>query len=133
MPNKFTVGDVFYLDDGHGPHYHIIILESVCSKEPMYIIVYLSSSKARDDWTTTFNEGEDEFIDRFCWVKYQNSYIISETDLNDGRIIRYQCKAMSSTIGKISTGLPKAKLAPKHIKESFTEWKSDQIYSNSNF
>lgn len=130
MPNKYNIGDVFYLDEGYDPHYHIIILASVNSKEPMYLIVYLSSSRTRIDRTTTFNNNEDSFIDRFCWVKYQNAYIISETDLDDGRIIRYECSAKSSTINKISADLPKAKLAPKYVRESFADWKSDKIFSS---
>lgn len=130
MPSKYSIGDVLYIDEGHDPHYHIIILESVCSKEPMYIIVYLSSSDVRVDRTTTFNKGEDAFIDRFSWVKYQCAYIISESDLDDGRIIHYECKARQSTIDTISRDLPKAKLAPKYVRESFTDWKSDQIFSS---
>lgn len=130
MPNKYNVGDVFYIDEGHDPHYHIIILASVNSKEPMYLIVYLSSSKTMVDRTTTFNKNEDTFIDRFSWVKYQSAYIISETDLDDGRIIRYQCKAKSSTVDKISADLPKAKRAPNYIRERFADWKSDQMFSS---
>lgn len=130
MPSKYSIGDVLYIDEGHNPHYHIIILESVCSKEPMYIIVYLSSSNVKVDRTTTFNKDEDAFIDRFCWVKYQSAYIISETDLDNGQIIRYQCKAKLSTINKISADLPKAKLAPNYVKERFADWKSDQIFSS---
>ena len=130
MPNKYAIGDVFYINEGYDPHYHIVILASVSSKEPMYLIVYLSSSKTKADMTTTFNKGEDVFIDRFCWVKYQSAYIISETDLDSGRIIRYECKANSSIIGRITADLPKAKLAPRVVKERFAEWKSDQMFSS---
>lgn len=128
MPSKYSIGDVLYIDEGHNPHYHIIILDSVCSKETMYIIVYLSSSDTKVDMTTTFNKDEDAFIDRFCWVKYQNAYTISEIDLDDGRIIRYECKASSSTIDKISGDLPKARLAPKFVKNNFADWKSDHMF-----
>ena len=130
MPSKYNVGDVLYIDEGHNPHYHIIILGSVRSKEPMYIVVYLSSSDVNPDLSTTFVKDEDTFIDRFCWVKYQSAYTISEMDLDDGRIIRYKCKAKLSTIDKISSDFPKAKLVPKRVKALFVEWKADQLYSN---
>lgn len=130
MPSKYSVGDVLYINEGRDPHYHIIILDSVCSTEPMYIIVYLSSTKVNADLTTTFVKDEDSFIDRYCWVKYQSAYIISEADLEDGRIIRFQCKARLSTINKISSDILKAQHAPRYVKERFTEWKSDRNFSN---
>lgn len=128
MPDKYLEGDVLYLDDGYGYHYHIILISSKSPSETRHLCVFLSSSKLNQDSMTTFQKGEDSFITKNCWVKYQSTYIKTDTELGGMKDLMYVGKASASTIQKIKHDLPKARRAPKWLRELYQDWEDDKLF-----
>ncbi|MEA4811171.1 MAG: hypothetical protein VB108_01220 [Anaerolineaceae bacterium] len=120
------VGSVYKLrGTENDPHYHVILFTA--PEDNRVIACYLSSSKTHIDRTTTFTSGEDFFIGKECWVKYQNVKILSELDCRSS-LFEYKGVASESTIRKIRNGFQNSlKKINRDVKDLYLEWREEAL------
>jgi hypothetical protein len=122
------VGDSFILLDQNGKHLHIIVAESSPEDSATIMLVYLSSARISNrDTTTMLHTGDHPFIDRECWVRYQNILVCSRETV-EPMIVEHFGKVEDRLLERIQAGIEKSKFASKQNKDLFRQWRIDRTY-----
>lgn len=122
-------GSVYLLQGSESkPHYHIVVFTDQIGQDKRCIICYLSSSTTLQDLTTTFEAGEDFFIDRPCWVRFRNAKIMVEMDIENLTSIGV---VSNESLEKIKDGFKKSlRKIPREVKTLWESWEQDQLFSS---
>lgn len=123
-------GCVYKLHDSENqPHYHIIVFKSPRKDDKRYILVYLTKSKSWKDTTTEFMPNEESFITDQCWVKYRNSKILHEAELNKHQL-QIVGQISPASLEKIRMGFLKQKdVIPREIVALYEEWEEERLFN----
>ncbi len=93
------------------------------------MLVYLTSANMNNRWcdkTTIFNNGDEAFIDKKCWIKYQSIIIANKQDLVSPQFI-FVGKISSSNLERIQKGITVSKFVSAADLELFIEWHHDSL------
>lgn len=122
-------GSVYSLKGSESkPHYHIIVFTDPRGQDKRYITCYLSSSTTLPDSTTTFEAGEDFFIDRPCWVRFRNAKIMVEMDIEIYTSIGV---VSDENLEKIKDGFKQSlRKMPREVKTLWESWEQDRLFSS---
>lgn len=123
-----TEGSVFYFEGfEEKPHYHIIVFSDPSGHDKRCILLYLSSAQTLPDLTTTFDAGDDFFIDRPCWVRFRNAKIMVEMDLE---MLTSIGVVADKNLTKIQEGFKRSlHKVPREVKALWESWEQDRFFS----
>lgn len=121
------MGDSFTLRNENGTHFHVIVAESNPSDSANVMLVYLSSAGGYfRDTTTILRPGDHPFINKECWVRYQNILICTRDDV-ESKIVNHYGKVRDDVLEKIQNGIKQSNKTAKKFKGMFIEWNLERI------
>ncbi len=121
---EVQIGNCYNIKDINGRHYHIVVAESSEKETGMVMLVYLTSANMNGRWcdqTTIFTPGDEHFIDKKCWIKYQTITIRNKQELLRPEI-DFLGKINQTNLERIQKGITVSEHVSRQNRELFVEW-----------